>query len=378
MDPTNSLLNEAVLTGLNGLGGKTMVKKISNWKDLLIQQGTSIVQAIKVIDSGGMQLALVIDEEGRLIGTVSDGDIRRGILRGIPLDHSVGEVMNCNPLVAGPSTTQDEIFSLLKSHILRQLPILDTSRRILGLAALEDFLNKETHDNPVIIMAGGMGHRLYPLTRDTPKPMLRVGSKPILESIVENFISQGFRSFYFSVNYKAEMVKNYFQDGSQFGAKIQYVEEETRLGTAGALSLLPVKPKNPVIVMNGDLLTKVNFNQLLEFHIQQGAIATMCVKEYEFQVPYGVVSLDQRNHHIHSIDEKPTHKFFVNGGIYVLNPVVLDRIPKGQTFDMTSLFAELIDTKSPIGAFPVREYWMDIGRLDDFEKANATHQEMTQ
>jgi dTDP-glucose pyrophosphorylase len=347
-----------------------MVKKMAKWKNLMVGHQTSILKSIEILDQVGLQIILVVDHDHRLLGTVTDGDVRRAILRGISLQNPVSEIMNQNPALAGPDTLPDEILSLLQTRDLKQIPIVDEERRVTGVSTLADFLSQKHCSNSVVIMAGGMGKRLYPLTKDTPKPMLKIGTKPILETILENFTAQGFRNFYFSVNYKAERVKEYFGEGSRFGANIQYIHEQTHLGTAGSLALLEIKQNLPLIVMNGDLLTKINFAQLLSFHEQQGVEATLCIREYEFQVPYGVVSLDQLSNQVLGINEKPTHKFFINGGIYVLNPTALDLIPSQKHYDMPNLFSDLIRSKRLTGAFPVREYWMDIGKLDDFDRAN--------
>jgi len=218
------------------------------------------------------------------------------------------------------------------------------------------------------LMAGGLGSRLGELTKDTPKPLLKVGTKPILEVILENFISHGFHRFYISVNYKAEMIRDYFGDGSRWGVEIRYLHEHKRLGTAGALSLLPDNPTLPVLVMNGDLLTKVNFRQLIDFHNETNSKATMCVREFELQVPYGVVQI--ANHRLRAIEEKPVQRFFVNGGIYVLSPDMLQFIPEDSFYDMPTLFDEIIARGEETSVFPIREYWIDIGRADDFERAN--------
>jgi NDP-sugar pyrophosphorylase family protein len=218
-------------------------------------------------------------------------------------------------------------------------------------------------------MAGGLGSRLGTLTADRPKPMLPLGNKPILETILQNFLDFGFRNFYVSVNYKAEMIQSYFGDGSKWGANIRYLKEAEALGTAGAVGLLPEPPQKPMIVMNGDVLTKINFLQLLDFHAEHEAHATMAVREYDFQVPYGVVKVEQEA--IHSIDEKPIQKFFVNGGIYVLEPSVQKMIPRGERLDMPELFRTLHQAGKKTVAFPIREYWLDIGRIDDFERAKG-------
>jgi NDP-sugar pyrophosphorylase family protein len=224
-------------------------------------------------------------------------------------------------------------------------------------------------DNWVVLMAGGLGSRLRPLTDECPKPMLRVGNKPLLETIIETFIEQGFRRFFISVNYMADTIKEYFGDGSRWGAEIQYLEETSRLGTAGALSLLPEKPQAPLLVMNGDLLTKINFRQLLDFHREHHAQGTMCVREYEFQVPYGVVKMD--HHRITGFEEKPIQRYFVNAGIYVLEPQALQHIPHGVFFDMPSLFQTLMADRQEAVVFPIREYWLDIGHMADYDRANG-------
>jgi NDP-sugar pyrophosphorylase family protein len=220
-------------------------------------------------------------------------------------------------------------------------------------------------------MAGGLGNRLRPLTEDVPKPLLKVGRKPLLETILETFRSHEFRNFYISVNYKAEMIKAHFGDGEKWKCTIRYLEENDRLGTAGALGLIPETPTQPLLIMNGDVLTNVDFSSLLSFHGEHQAKATMCVREFDFQVPYGVVNIDE--HRITGIVEKPVHSFFVNAGIYVIDPELLSFVPKSGSFDMPDLFASALDKGMPTAAFPIREYWTDIGRIDDFHRANGDY-----
>lgn len=343
------------------------------WKDILISPHTQIIKALEIIDAGAMRFAIVVDEKYRLVGTLTDGDIRRGILRGVSLDSSVSEVMNVDPISFSIHDDKQKIISVMKRKKLQQIPILDDDGCVVSLELLTDILESDKRENWVILMAGGLGSRLSPLTDDCPKPLLKVGSKPILENIIDNFISQGFYKFYLSVNYKAEMIKEYFGDGTKWGIEIQYIHETRKLGTAGALSLIPEEPKEPVIIMNGDLLTKVNYNHLLDFHKENNSMATMCVREYEFQVPYGVVNVD--NHRMLGIVEKPVQKFFVNGGIYVLEPKAIEFIPKNTYYDMPTLFETLIKENYESAVFPIREYWVDIGRMDDFRKANEEFKE---
>lgn len=335
---------------------------------LLISKNSKLIDAISTIEKGGMQIALVVDQDRKLLGTITDGDFRRGILKGFSLEHPVVEIMNKSPFYVKNHFSQEQILNLMKTKSISQVPVIDHNGIIVRVETLSDLLSKDSHENFVILMAGGMGKRLGSLTEAIPKPLLKVGNKPILEIILDNFISQGFKNFYISVNYKADMIKEYFRDGSHIGVNIQYLEEQDSLGTAGALTLLPQKSTLPLIVMNGDLLTKVNFKNLLEFHQDQKAMATMCVREYDFQVPYGVVGIEGES--IKAIDEKPIHKFFVNAGIYVIEPSMVEFIPSQLRYDMPTLFNMLKASNKKTTAFPILEYWLDIGKKDDFEKAN--------
>ncbi|RNB53841.1 CBS domain-containing protein [Brevibacillus gelatini] len=346
-----------------------------DWRDLLVSPHTPIRHTLEIIDKSARQIALVVDENNKLLGTVTDGDIRRGLLKGLTLQDSTSLIMNSFPTVASPYDTRENILALMKIKKIHQVPIVDEDGFIVHVEVLNDLLRPVKKDNWVVLMAGGLGTRLHPLTYDCPKPLLKVGNKPLLETILQSFIDQGFHRFYLSVKYKAEMIQQHFGDGSKWGVTIRYLEEQESLGTAGALSLLPEKPSDPFFVMNGDLLTKVNFEQLLDFHKTYQAQATMCVREYDYQVPYGVVRLDK--HRLISIEEKPTQRYFVNAGIYVLNPAVLEYIPQNQFFDMPSLFEHVMkDSQQQAIAFPIREYWLDIGRMADFEKANLEFAEV--
>lgn len=340
---------------------------MKDWKSLLVSPDATIKEVIRSIDRGAQKIALVVDEGIRLVGTVSDGDIRRGILKGCDLGNEVRQIMNTSPCVVGKFDGREKILALMRQKKVYQIPIVDDDGVLVGLEVVDTIFNTEKRENWVVLMAGGLGTRLKQLTADLPKPLLKVGDKPILETILDNFIEHGFSRFFISVNYKSEMIEEYFGDGSRWGAQIEYLREDKKLGTAGALGLLPEKPTAPVLVMNGDLLTKVNFRQLLDFHTEHLSSATMCVREYDFQVPYGVVTLDQ--HRIATIIEKPVQRFFVNAGIYVMEPEILEMIPHEVYLDMPSLFDKLVTQKRETAVFPIREYWLDIGRMDDFERA---------
>jgi len=347
---------------------------MNSWKDILVSLGTPIREAIRVLDAGAKQIVLVVDSNSRLAGTVTDGDIRRCILKGIPLDDPIQTIMNPNPTFALMDESREGILALMQRKGLHHIPIVDENHHVMGLETLEELIESHVRDNWVVLMAGGLGSRLRPLTDDCPKPMLKIGNKPLLEIILENFMEYGFHQFYIAVNHMADVVKSYFGDGSRWGVDICYLHEVRRLGTAGALSLLPEKPKEALFVMNGDLLTKVNLKQLLDFHSGHHAKATMCVREYDFQVPYGVVKLDA--HRIINIDEKPIQHFFVNAGIYVLEPETLDLISSNTYFDMPTLFEKLIELKKETAVFPIREYWLDIGHLSDYNRAKGEYGEL--
>lgn len=339
---------------------------MNDWKKIAVPSTAPMKEVLAVIDRGGMQIALVVDDGCHLMGTVTDGDVRRALLRGEGLDTPVAGIMNANPITG--LVDEDEALwqRAMQRHTLRHLPLLDAKGCMVGLARYEQPV-EPVRDNIVVLMAGGLGTRLRPLTNDRPKPLLKIGSKPILETIIENFAANGFHRFYLCINYMGEMIREHFGDGRQWDVDIRYIEENTRLGTAGALSLLPEPPQLPFFVMNGDVLTKVDFVRLLDFHQRQRSAATLCVREYHHQVPYGVIQLE--GHRVRGIVEKPIQRYHVNAGIYVLNPDMLERIPSGKYFDMPSLFEALIHDNQAVGSFPLRDYWIDIGQMEQLEQA---------
>ncbi len=343
---------------------------MDNWRSLVISGDTPILHAVEVIDKTKMQIALVVAEEGRLIGTVTDGDVRRAILHGVGLSEPVTRIMCARPTTASVGDSPETIRAKMHRKLLRHIPIVDGEGRIAGLYTLLQFmqLEEQKHDNLVVLMAGGRGERLRPLTLECPKPMLAVGTKPILQTILESFLLQGFSRFVISINYLGEVIENRFGDGSEWGAEITYLREETPLGTAGALSLLPERPDAPFLVMNADLLTKANFVNLLGFHAEHEATASMGVRSYEMQVPFGVAHVD--NHRLVRLEEKPRLVHFVNAGIYALSPEALDFIPSAEPLDMPDLLNRMVAAGKEVAVYPVREYWMDIGRLSDYERAN--------
>ncbi|TGK14571.1 nucleotidyltransferase family protein [Leptospira stimsonii] len=340
---------------------------MENWKNSKLSSGQTLLEAIRTMDASGIQLILVSNEDNILEGILTDGDIRRAILRGSGLDIKIQEVMNRKPMTVLAETPREEMLSIMRRYMLHHLPVLDPAGKLVEIVTLDELIGAVERPNWVVLMAGGLGKRLRPLTDQIPKPLLSVGGKPILESILNGFSEQGFRKFYISVNYKADMIRDYFGNGDKWKVRIEYLDEDKSLGTAGALSSIPIKHEFPLVVMNGDLLTRANFYSLLKFHEQEKSSATMSVREYDFQVPYGVVNVE--NQEILSIEEKPIHKFHVNAGIYVLSPDTIELIPKNTFFDMPTLFEKLISLKRKTSAYLLKEYWLDIGRLEEFERA---------
>lgn len=345
------------------------------WRNSLGHPGMTIREAIKAIDEGAVQICLIVDENDCLMATVTDGDIRRAILAGHDVDASVDSIMNCDPITAAHGDSQDEILALMRSTHVRQLPVVDSTGRIVELAlhGLVDDVATD-RDNLVVLMVGGLGTRLRPLTDDRPKPLLPVGNKPLLQTILEGFVSQGFSRFRMCVNYKSEMIMEHFGDGAQWGVEIRYLEEGAQSGTIGGIRFLDEQPTSPILVMNGDLLTKIDYQHLLDFHHQNAAAATMCVREYEWQVPFGVVELDLDT--VTSIVEKPVHREFINAGIYVLDPTLLRLVPDEGAYDMTTLFETVIQQGKNVVAFPIREYWLDVGYANDLARANGDFDEI--
>jgi dTDP-glucose pyrophosphorylase len=342
---------------------------MTNVSSLCIGSDATILDAISRIDGGACQIALVVDGSQRLVGTVTDGDVRRAILRGLPLSAPVSNIMGKSPRVALVGTSNCELLRLMRVLEIHQLPLVDEEHRVVDLCSIDALLEGRKRPNRVVLMAGGLGKRLHPLTEVTPKPMLTVGGKPLLETIVETFAGSGFYRFDISLNYLGDIIREHFGDGSQWGVEIRYISETQRMGTAGCLTLLPDRPEEPFIVMNGDILTSISFPQILQFHVDNDVMATMALYEHTFQIPYGVVNVE--GHNIACITEKPEYRFLINAGIYILNPEAIDFIPHHTSFDMTDLFKRLIEEKRKTAAFPIREYWLDIGSPQDLKRAEA-------
>ena len=340
---------------------------MKGWEKILVGPATPLREALERIDKAGTRMVLVVDADRRLLGTLSDGDVRRGLLQGLTLADNVTSAMNTEPSVARAGQDRESILAMMRRLTLYQMPVVDSEGLVVDLETVDNLLAPPIRENSVVVMAGGRGTRLAELTRDTPKPMLKIGSRPLLETILNSFTSQGFRHYYFAVNYKAEQIEAHFGDGSEFGVNITYLREDEPMGTAGALSLLPEPPPTPLIVTNADLLTKEDYGHMLDRHVQSGAYGTMAVRNYDMQVPFGVVR--ERDGGIEAIEEKPIQQFVVSAGIYVLSPHTLELVPQSQFLDMPTLFQALAHNGLRTRCHHIDGYWLDIGRLHDYERA---------
>lgn len=338
-----------------------------NWRNVVVSSEATLQEALKKLDESALRIVMVCNNEMTLQGVVTDGDIRRALLRGVGLDASVENVMNNNPTVVSSKTSRTDAIAIMQSKSILAIPVIDDNR-VVGLQTLQKLKSEKSYNNPIFIMAGGFGTRLRPLTDNTPKPMLKVGERPILETLLLNFIKSGFSNFYVSTHYLPHVIRDYFGDGSKWNVSITYVHEDEPLGTGGALGLLPDStPELPLIMVNGDVLTSVDFERVLDFHMTNDALATMCVREYDYQIPYGVIVGDGER--IVSMEEKPIQRFFVNAGIYVISPTVFKNVEKNRRVDMPTLLQGYLDNNHDVLMFPIHEYWLDIGRMDDFKRA---------
>jgi dTDP-glucose pyrophosphorylase len=343
---------------------------VSNWKETLILHTEDISEALVNINKGGLGIGCVVDEKHHLIGTITDGDIRRGLLNRIDLSENVKTIMNTEPKTASLSDSKTYILDLMKIYDLSHVPVISEEGKLCNIETIASIVNNTPYENTVFLMAGGFGKRLHPLTEHTPKPLLDVGGEPIIDRIINSFIHVGFKNFVVSTHYKADKIIQHLGDGACRGVSIKYVHEDSPLGTAGSLSLLAEESINkPIIVMNSDILTNIDFRQLLNFHNESNAIATICARNYDIKVPFGVIS--STNHIVESIVEKPVSNYFVNAGIYVLDPKCIKDINYNEYLDMTTFLQQRIDTGDTVTVFPLYENWHDIGRHEDYEISHS-------
>lgn len=327
----------------------------------------TIRDVLRCIDAARTQMALVVDGNGLLLGTATDGDIRRGLLADLQLNSPIRLCMHEDPVVIADGTSDTDVIATLRAKGLRHAPLVDVAGKVVGLKMLDDLLQARQRDNPVVLMAGGLGSRLGELTRHTPKPMLLIGGRPILEHILLRMVDQGFQTFWLAVNYKAEVIERHFGDGSAFGCEINYLRENMRLGTAGALSLLPERELPPIVVCNGDLLTNIDFGALLDHHERTQAEATMAVRPHEVQIPFGVIETDEDR--FVTVREKPVFQHIIAAGIYILSPGAVATVPADTVFDMPDVFRTLVEQGRRASIYRMADYWIDIGHAPDLERA---------
>ncbi len=345
-----------------------MTSQLDLWRDSIVKINTPIKVAIERLNKVGIKIALVLDDNYRLLGTISDGDFRRGILSGLSLEDTVEKIMNKNPRTVSEGASRLEILKVMTDTKILQIPIINKNNFVIGLHLWDDISVQGKYSNIMVIMAGGKGSRLHPQTENRPKPMLLVAGVPILEHIIKRAQSQGFNHFIIAINYLGEVIEKYFKDGQKFGVKIEYLHEEVPLGTAGALSLLSSKPERAFIVTNGDVITDINYSDFLEYHTAQNAAATVAVHTHEFQIPYGVVQINGLE--IDSYEEKPIVSSLINAGVYALEPDILDYIKEPRHRDMPEILDIARDLKKKVIVYPLYESWIDIGRPIDLEFAN--------
>lgn len=336
-------------------------------RKICIPPGLSIRKALRVLNDGHQRIVLIVDEAERLLGVLADADIRRAIIAGLSFELPVSAIMATNPVVAASGAADRDILALMKATTCYELPLVDESRRVLGLKKIDAFVARE-RSTEVVIMAGGTGTRLNPLTETIPKPLIPVGGKPILFILLDLVLAAGLTRITLALNYKADLLRQAVAAVPRYAACVRFVEEDDRLGTAGALSLLSPPPAEPFIVVNADLLTTVDFKALLSFHQAGGNQITMAVRDKEFEIPFGVVEL-QGTRVLH-VKEKPVQNFFVNAGLYVLDASVLPLVPYNRFFDMPDLINAAVAVGMPVGIFPIHEYWLDIGRHSELRQAN--------
>lgn len=338
------------------------------WQQALLPVNATIAEAIRNLNKTGFKIVLVINSLGKFEGTISDGDVRRGLLKGLDVNSPIESIVHSNALVAPRELSRDFVLQLMSANKIQQIPIVDKNHCVVGLHLWEELSSPSKRENIMVIMAGGIGSRLRPYTEDCPKPLLKVAGKPMLEHIIERAKLEGFSHFVIAIHYLGYMIEKYFGQGERLGVEITYLKENAPLGTAGALSLMNPKPELPFVVTNGDVITDIRYGELLDFHVRHAAEATMAVRVHEWQHPFGVVQMEGVE--IIGFEEKPVARSHINAGVYILNPKTLNFLDDDERCDMPTLFERLQIKKNRTVAYPMHEPWLDLGRPDDLVAAN--------
>lgn len=338
------------------------------WHNAILPSNATIAQSIRNLNEVSLKIVLVVNEHGVLEGTISDGDIRRGLLKGLNLESSINTIIHRNAFVVPPELGRDLVMQLMVANKIQQIPVVDQNHHVIGLHTWDEITSPNSRSNLMVIMAGGMGTRLRPHTNNCPKPLLEVAGKPMLEHIIDRAKLEGFSHFVISICYLGEMIEEYFGDGKRLGVQIGYLRESSPLGTAGALSMLSPIPTSPFVVANGDVITDISYGGLLDFHIRHGATATMAVRSHEWQHPFGVVNTEGVE--IVGFEEKPIVRSHINAGVYAIDPIALNVLEENAHCDMPTLFERLQAIARRTVAYPMHEPWLDVGRPDDLKRAN--------
>lgn len=338
---------------------------------LAVAPDATVREAMAVIDRGAVELAFVTDPETqRVTGVVTDGDLRRAILGGAALDDRVlTSCMSATFVWVPAETGRAEVLDLMKARFVDQIPVLDDAGRLIALHTLREFVGRSALPNAAVIMAGGLGRRLHPLTENVPKPMLKVAGRPILERIVLHLVGCGISTIYLAVHYLSEVIRDHFGDGAEYGCEIRYLEEREPLGTAGALSLMPERPERALLVMNGDLITQEDVGAILDTHARAANDMTCCLTSYSVQVPFGVASVS--GDRVIGLEEKPSRRFLVNAGMYAISPSALSLVPSEERMDMSELITSCLERDLRVGFHPLGGDWLDVGRPDQLDRARG-------
>jgi dTDP-glucose pyrophosphorylase/predicted transcriptional regulator len=341
------------------------------WREACISVNAKIEVAVQNLNELSLRIVLVVDENNKFVGTISDGDVRRGLLKGLNLQSPVIEIVQRKALVVPPDMPRDTVAQLMAANKIHQMPIISPSNQVVGLHIWDEIVAPLVRPNLMIIMAGGLGSRLRPYTENCPKPLLQVAGKPILEHIIERAKLEGFHKFVLATHYLGNMIEDYFGSGERLKVHIEYLRETTPLGTAGALGLLPSRPDEPFVVTNGDVITDIAYGELIDFHSRNAATATMAVRLHEWQQPFGVVQVQGLD--IIGFEEKPIIRCHINAGVYVLSPDALDALPANVRCDMPAIFERLQMQSRRVVAYPIHEPWLDVGRPDDLAEARQKY-----
>lgn len=344
------------------------MKKIDQiWRKSIMSPNSKIGEVVKNLQENSIKIVLIANKSGVLKGTICDGDIRRALLKGLVMNSPIDAVIQTNSFTVPPDMDREQVSQLMIAKKIQQIPIVDENHHIVGLYLWDEISVSQARSNIMVIMAGGMGVRLRPETDNMPKPLVRIGSKPMLEHIIDRAKLEGFKKFIISVHYLGHMIEEYFGNGEAFGVEIKYISEDIPLGTAGALSLITDLPSEPFVVTNGDIITDIKYGEIIDFHLRYSAIATMAVKSHEWRHPFGVVKIDGLD--IIGFEEKPVARTNINAGVYVLDPDALKILKHNERADMPNLFQNLKLNGYRTIAYPMHEPWLDVGRPDDLVQA---------